>query len=193
MWHADIRQEVTSRRKIVKGLSSGGLVVGSRKSLELCDALPVDLVCWLDADSAVNAPFYDAKSTAFRMIWESAWRGDAHASRTVLIQSRVPGTGWQRGLAIGWDYFWEMEIEERKDLGLPPWRYLLEIRNLGSKKNRARDFLSSSGLESLDPGPSEDVLWVRCESLAPARKSLEPFFRISESGRGFPRITLWAD
>jgi hypothetical protein len=37
------------------------------------------------------------------------------------------------------------------------------------------------------------VLWVRCESIAPARKALEPLFRISGSGKGFPRITLWAD
>lgn len=192
-WHADIRKETSTRKKIVKGLSSGGLVVGSRKSLELCDAVPVDLVCWLDADSAVNAPFYDAKSTAFRMIWESAWRGGACASRTVIIQSRVPGTGWQRGLATGWDHFWKTEIAERKDLGLPPWKYLLEIRSLGSKKKQAREFLVSSGIECLDPGPSQDVLWVRCESIAPARKALEPLFRISVSGRGFPRITLWAD
>lgn len=192
-WHADIRQEASSRKKIVKGLSSGGLVVGSRKSLELCDVLPVSLVCWLDADSAVNAPFYDAKSIAFRMIWESAWRGEEHASRTVLVQSRVPGTGWQRGLATGWDHFWRMEIEERKDLGLPPWKYLLEIKGLGSKKNGARESLASAGFECLDPGSLEDILWVRCENLAPARKSLEPFFRISGSGGGFPRITLWTE
>lgn len=192
-WHADIRQEATCKKKVVKGLSSGGLVVGSRKALELCDVIPVDLVCWLDADAAVNAPFYDARSTAFRMIWESAWRGEEHDSRTVLVQSRVPGNGWQRGLATGWDYFWKMEIEERKDLGLPPWRYLLEMVNLGDKKTGMRDLLVSSGLECLDPGPSEDILWIRCENLAPVRKSLEPFFRISESGMGFPRIKLWAD
>lgn len=192
-WHADVRQEATTRKKIIKGLSSGGLIVGSRKSLELCDLIPVDLVCWLDADSAVNAPFYDAKSTAFRMIWESAWRGEGHNARIVLIQSRVPGSGWQKGLAKGWDHFWNIEIAERKDLGLPPWRYLLEIRGPGNKKHKMRELLVSSGLECFDPGPAEDMLWVRCDSVAMARKSLEPFFRISESGRGFPRIKLWAD
>ncbi|MDO9508786.1 MAG: hypothetical protein Q7I97_05510 [Thermovirgaceae bacterium] len=192
-WHADIKQAASSRKAIVKKLSSGGLVVGSRKTLELCDHMAVDLVCWLDADSAVNSPFYDARSVAFRMIWESAWRGTGHSERTVLLQSRVPGTGWQKGLLIGWDHFWRVELDERKELDLPPWRFLLEIKNLGKNKPRARDLAVSSGLECLDPDPSGDILWVRCENLSVARKSLEPLFCISESGKGFPRISLWAD
>ncbi len=192
-WHADISKAASERKAIVRGLSSGGLIVGSRKSLELCDHLSIDLVCWLDADSAVNSPFYDARSAAFRMIWESAWRGKDHSTRTILVQSRVPGMGWQKGLSIGWDHFWRVELDERKELSLPPWKYLLEVKNIGKNKPNVKKLMISSGLECLDPDPTGDILWIRCENLSKARKSLEPLFRISESAKGFPRISLWAD
>jgi len=193
IWHADIRQTVSARKDLVKGLASGGLVVGSRKAIELCDHLEIGLVCWLDADMAVNTPFYDARSRAFRMVWESAWRGKGNSFRTVLIQSRVPGSGWQKGLAAGWDHFWRAELMERKELGLPPWRYLVEIRGLKGMKAETRDLLATSGIECLDPDPLEDMLWARSGNLSRVRKALAPLFHISRSGRGFPRIEVWAD
>lgn len=192
-WHADIRQKAASREKIARGLSTGGLVVGSRKALELCDVMPVHLICWMDADAAVNAPFFDSRSTAFRMIWESAWRGREHSTRNVIVQSRIPGSGWQKGLSTGWHHFWKMELAERKELGLPPWMYLLEISGLGGRKAELKEILVSSGYESLDPGPAEDILWVRSKTLSLVRKTLEPFYRITGSGKGFPRIKLWAE
>jgi primosomal protein N' (replication factor Y) len=193
LWHADIRQTVSAKKEIVRGLASGGLVVGSRKAIELCDNLEIGLVCWLDVDLAVNTPFYDARSRAFRMVWESAWRGKGYRSRTIVIQSRVPGSGWQKGLVAGWDHFWKVELGERKELGLPPWRYLVEIRGLKGMKSETRDLLTASGTECLDPDPLGDILWARSGNLARVRKALTPLFYISRSGRGFPRIEVWAD
>jgi len=86
-----------------------------------------------------------------------------------------------------------MELAERKELGLPPWMYLLEISGLGGRKAELKEILVSSGYESLDPGPAEDILWVRSKTLSLVRKTLEPFYRITGSGKGFPRIKLWAE
>jgi len=192
-WHADIPRSASYRRKLIEDLADGGIVVGSRKSLELCDFLPVPLVSWLDADSLAAAPFFDSPLRAFRTIWESAWRGEGHSERKVLIQSRHPRSGWQIGLVAGWGHFWSNELEERKKLDLPPWKYLVEITNLGSNKERIKAVLLERGYEALDPGGSEEMIWLKCSELEGLRKTLTPFFQISGSARGFPRISLRSD
>ena len=190
LWHADIPRAASSRKKVIEDLAGGGIVVGSRKSLELCDHLTVPLVCWLDADSLASAPFIDSSVRAFRAVWESAWRGWGHPGRKVLIQSRRPRAGWQVGLVAGWDHFWPRELEERKKLDLPPWKYLVEITNLAENKERIKTALLKKGYEALDPGGPEGMVWLKCDELDELRGTLAPFFQISGSTRGFPRISL---
>ncbi|HON33507.1 MAG: hypothetical protein WBJ42_06935 [Thermovirgaceae bacterium] len=190
LWHADVPRAASSRKRMVEDLAGGGIVVGSRKSLELCDYLSVPLVCWLDADSLASAPFFDSSARAFRAVWESAWRGWGHPGRKVLIQSRRPRTGWQVGLVAGWDHFWSKELEERKKLDLPPWKYLVQITNLAGNKERIKAVLLEKGYETLDPGGPVDMVWLKCGELDGLRGTLAPFFQISGSPRGFPRISL---
>ena len=111
----------------------------------------------------------------------------------MLIQSRHPRSGWQIGLVAGWGHFWSNELEERKKLDLPPWKYLVEITNLGSNKERIKAVLLERGYEALDPGGSEEMIWLKCSELEGLRKILTPFFQISGSARGFPRISLRSD
>jgi len=113
-----------------------------------------------------------------------------HHGRKVLIQSRRPRTGWQVGLVAGWDHFWSNELEERKKLDLPPWKYLVQISNLAGNKERIKAVLQEKGYEALDPGGMEDVVWLKCDELDGLRRTLEPFFQISGSPKGFPRISL---
>lgn len=192
-WHAGIEKSVSEKKRIAKDLALGGLVIGSRKALELCDVLPVSLICWLDADAAANNPFYDSRTRAFRMVWESAWRGPGGRERTIVVQSRVPRSGWQKGLTLGWDHFWKEELEERKQMDLPPWKYLVEIKDLGKQKEQAKASFKEVGVECLDPGISEDTIWLKSDNLSKVRKIMEPFFSITGSNRGFPKIALWAD
>ena len=190
IWHADIPRAASSKKRMIKDLADGGIVIGSRRSLELCDSLSIPLVCWLDADSLASAPNFDSSVRAFRAVWESAWRGMGHHGRKVLIQSRRPRTGWQVGLVAGWDHFWSNELEERKKLDLPPWKYLVQISNLAGNKERIKAVLQEKGYEALDPGGMEDVVWLKCDELDGLRRTLEPFFQISGSPKGFPRISL---
>lgn len=192
-WHSDVGQQVSAKNKIVRDLSRGGLVIGSRKTLELCDVLPIGLICWLDADAAGNFPFFDSRVRAFRMVWESAWRGPGGRERTVVVQSRVPRSGWQRGLTLGWGHFWNEELRERRQMSLPPWKYLIEVRGLGKQKEQAKDHMRQGGVECLDPGIMGDTIWLKSGNLSKVRKLMEPFFSISGSRRGFPQIALWAD
>lgn len=193
-WHGSLSQEKTRRKKLVKSLSqSGGVVIGSRRALELCDELQVTLTCWLDVDMELLKPFYDAKYKAFRMVWESLWRGANPERRTVVIQTRKPRTGWQRALEAGWHLFWEAELSERHDLDLPPWKFLIEARAGGGMKKELFSALSAEGFECLDPEPEKGFFWIRTEKTEKLRKALIPFFSVSRSKQGYPRFKVWID
>ena len=192
LWHADIPRTASSRKKMIEDLAGGGIVVGSRKSLELCDHLTVPLVCWLDADSLALAPFIDSSVRAFRAVGNRPGRGGA-PGRKVLIQSRRPRAGWQVGLVAGWDHFWPRELEERKKLDLPPWKYLVEITNLAGNKERIKTALLKKGYEALDPGGPEGMVWLKCDELDELRGHWAPFSRfgsVQGVSQDIPRL-MW--
>ncbi len=193
-WHGSKKREKTRRRVLVKSLEEkGGIVTGSRKALELCDEVSVDLVCWLDADMELLKPSYEVKYKTFRMVWESLWRGQNPQRRTVVLQTFRPGTGWQKGLENGWHRFWETELSQRRELGLPPWKYLVEVHAGKQIKDEVLSVLGKKGFECLDPEPVQELFWIRIAKTEPLRKALEPFFSVSRSKRGFPRLKVWID
>ncbi len=168
---------------------SGGVVLGTRGALALCDVIPVGSVAWIDADAEARQPRYDARFVAFRMVWESLWRGPGHVDRTVVVQSRSPLRGWQESLPRGWEMFWNREMEERRLFQLPPYRHLISLETERENKEAIRQALESHGVEVLDPDSEGTWLWVRPEHLGPVRRALEPFFHIRRKGK-FPRLTL---
>lgn len=179
---------------IMKDLQGGGLVLGTRSSLALCDRADVGFAAWIDADSEVRSVAFQAKFTAFSMVWESCWRGNTGEDRVVLLQSRRPGSGWQRGLLMGWERFWDEELRERKELGLPPYSFLIEITTSSdSIKDSIMTKLETAGLTVLDPGDPPGAVWVEAPSPGKVRKVLDPYFLIKNSRAGFPEITVWID
>ena len=185
-WAGGKRGTLEARRALRK---SGGVVLGTRGALALCDHLSVGCVAWIDADAEARQPRYDARFVAFRMIWESLWRGGRCEDRTVVVQSRSPLRGWQESLPRGWGAFWAREMEERRLYNLPPYRPLLSLEAGLEDKEALRKALESQGVEVLDPGLGDGMLWARPEHLGAARRALEPFFRIRRKGP-FPRIVL---
>ena len=179
---------------VIKDLEGGGLVLGTRSSLALCDRADVGFAAWIDADSEVRNVAFQAKFTAFSMVWESIWRGSGRDGRVVLLQSRRPGSGWQKGLVAGWDRFWEDELRERKELGLPPYSFLVEITSSsGAVKDSIMAKLEASRLAVMDPGDPPGTVWVEARSPARVGKILDPYFSIKNSRAGFPGITVWID
>ena len=192
LWHADLGQEKKRRLELARDLAQGGVVVGSRGTLSLCDEGGVALVGWIDADGEARKPFFDARHHAFRMIWESCWRGPDGPSRRVVLQSRSPGIGWQQGLRGGWDLFWRGELEERRDLDLPPFAALVEIDG-GRQRGPLLEALQAKGLDPLEGDTAQAPIWLSCRRLSSLREALEPFFDIGRSRRGFPKIQVWTD
>jgi primosomal protein N' (replication factor Y) len=176
-----------------KELSEGGIVLGTRSALALCDTTDVGFSAWIDADSEVRNVSFQAKFTAYSMIWESLWRGNPEG-RTVLLQSRRPGSGWQKGILLGWDHFWNDELRERKELELPPFSFLLEIKCPSQRlKESIMAQLKETGLCPMDPGEPPLVFWVTVSSPARVWNALAPFYSIGNSRTGFPEITVWID
>ncbi len=181
-------------RSLEHQLGAGGIVVGTRAALALCDILDVGFAGWVDVDAEIRSVAYQAKFTVFSMVWESVWRGRNSGERVVLLQSRRPGTGWQKGVVRGWNTFWREELDERKELGLPPFSYLLEIQSPSVQhKLKMIASMEEQGLSPMDPGDPPLVFWLTVTSLSRARDILAPFFSITSSKNGFPEVTVWID
>ena len=183
-----------NRAALKKELETGGIVLGTRAALALCDMAEIGFAAWIDADGETRSVSYQAKFNAFSMAWESFWRGNEGTDRMVLFQSRRPGTGWQRGMVSGWGKFWEDELAERKELGLPPYAFLVEISaRSAEQKESIMSKLEESGFLPMDPGTPPLIFWVAAESPSRVHGVLAPFFSIGNSRKGFPEIKVWID
>lgn len=191
IWSAEEPSGMARKKERIKALINGGLVLGTRKALELCDCLDVGLICWIDGDGEARRPDHGARYNAYSMVAESCWRGPFPTKREVVLQSRVPGKGWQGALSIGWTRFWEKELAERSDLGLPPFRYLAEISDMGHNREKIYESLFETGAEVMDPDPAGDLLWVGFDRLSMIYKAMESFYAIGATS--YPRVVLWTD
>ncbi|PIE55412.1 MAG: hypothetical protein CSA35_00990 [Dethiosulfovibrio peptidovorans] len=191
LWTAEDPRGIAQRRERIKALKEGGLVLGTRRALELCDLSIVDLVCWIDGDGESWRPDHDARWRAYSIVCESCWRGHNPENRTVLLQSRRPGKGWQSALRLGWEAFWKNELAERRELELPPYRYLVEITDLADHKANLAAEAAGTSLDVMDPDPGEDRLWVATPGLGRLRNVMASRFAIGS--KVYPKVTVWTD
>lgn len=181
------------RASMLKELEHGGIIVGSRLSLSFCDDCPVGLVGWIDADAEARRPQYDARFAAFSMIWESRFRGKNTDKRKVIVQSRRPYRGWQKGLRLGWQLFWDEELKERYELNFPPFNLLIEMTGPSKVIEEVFSLLDKSGFAVYKPIADEAQLWIKTKEIKVLRELLEPYFHISRSKIGFPKARIWRD
>lgn len=172
---------------------NGALLIGTRKIIALADELDVAMAGWLDADGEARSPEYDCRARVFGLIWESAWRGVNPRERTVVVQSRRPGKGWQYDLSSGWGSFWQRELKERKLLDLPPFSPMLKIVMPRGKGPEFSRILTSMDVDFWEPEDKNDELWVRTRRFEPLRTALTPYFSIRSTRAGMPAVTLYLD
>ncbi|NLV82657.1 MAG: hypothetical protein GXZ18_06635 [Synergistaceae bacterium] len=185
--------KLPSCKSLIKDYPRGALVVGTRKILALTDELPTGMIGWIDADAEARITEYDAKARAFALLYESFWRGMDPERRKIVIQSRRPDRGWQKGLTRGWSYFWKTELKERKEWNLPPYSPMLKMV---MPKGTGIDFAKLLDKESLEYWAAEessDEIWVRTRKFSIIKKYLAPYFDIKNTRRGFPVTRLYLD
>ncbi len=193
LWHQEEPSGVNeARRRIDLLKAQGGLVLGSRRCLNLLDSLEPSLICWLDADAEARRIDYAARFQAYSMVLESLGRGEG--PREVILQSRRPLQGWQQGLRRGWRAFWDQELAQRRQLAFPPFSYLVEIQCPPRVDLSALALaLEDQGLQVLEPEAQGRKLVVLTPRLGPVRRALAPFFAIANSRRGFPQVQIGLD
>ncbi|MDR3279926.1 MAG: hypothetical protein LBT23_05395 [Synergistaceae bacterium] len=173
--------------------SRSGVLLGTRSVLSLCDDVPVGMVGWLDADGEARSDEHDSRVRAYSLIWESCWRGISPRSRRVLVQTRRPGKDWQRGLSIpdGWRTFWRGELQERRELSMPPYVPLVKFEGRASDAADLMERLMDMGCECWSPGDAPSCLWIRTKKLSELRRAMAPYFHIKRARMGFPSVTVW--
>lgn len=179
----------------VKRLSTPSLVLGTRKTLALCDSPNLGLIAWLDLDAETRKVEYNARFQTFSMVWESYWRGiEKNSDRFVLIQSRRASGGWQKIFFQGWQPFWKEELQERKKLDLPPFGLLvqMDLPYAGEREAFIR-LLEDKKFFVMDSGDECSPIWTTVKSTEELRLALAPRFEIKHSRKGFPVITLWTE
>ncbi len=185
--------KIPSGKTLMKEYPGGALIIGTRKILSLADDLAPGIVGWIDADAEARVAEYDAKARAFALVWESAWRGASPDKRKIIIQSRRPGKGWQDGIRRGWRIFWNSELRERKEWGLPPFVPMLKIYMPNAVAEQLSVLLEREGVEYWTPEELDGVIWIRTRRFDMLRKLLEPYFHIKYSRTGMPCAELFLD
>jgi primosomal protein N' (replication factor Y) len=182
-----------SVKALLKENPGGALIVGTRGTLALADDLAPGMIGWIDADAEARVAEYDAKTRAYALVWESAWRGCGADGRKIVIQSRRPGKGWQCGLLRGWQNFWKTELRERSIWDLPPFVPMLKINMPGGFGKQFSSELEREEFEYWTSEELNDVIWVRTRRFSLLRKLLEPYYNIGNSRRGMPDVELFLD
>jgi primosomal protein N' (replication factor Y) len=185
-------------RKPVKRGDAPSLVLGTRRVLSLCDSLDVGLAAWLDLDAEARKVEYNARFRTFSMVWESYWRGrrgrtPAEEERIVLLQTRRPGGGWLNSFRLGWERFWESELRERRELGLPPYELLVQVDLPANEDRAALTRLLELANLPVTSGGDSSPLWLSVKSTEHLGAVLAPRFEIRHSRAGFPLITVWTE
>jgi primosomal protein N' (replication factor Y) len=94
----------------------------------------------------------------------------------------------------GWKVFWRKELQERKELSMPPFLSLVKIESNASDIRDITKKLESTDFEYWSPdeeGSKQPLVWIRTKKLSELRRLLEPFFHIKRVRRGYPAITVW--
>jgi len=94
---------------------------------------PVSLVGVLDADVLIRKPDFKAAEQAHQALVEmSAWAGPASNGGRLVIQTNEPNHHAVQAVVRGdYDFFAERELEQRRELGYPPFKELVKISVAG--------------------------------------------------------------
>jgi primosomal protein N' (replication factor Y) (superfamily II helicase) len=95
----------------------------------------VSLVAVLDADALIRMPDFRAAENAYRALVEMAeWAGPAGVGGRLLVQTAQPSHHAIQALVrADYGFFLERELEQRHELGYPPFAELVKVRSSGMK------------------------------------------------------------
>lgn len=97
----------------------------------------VSLVGVLDADWLIRRPDFRSSESAYQAMMEMAeWAGPASAGGHLVIQTAEPNHhALQAVVRADYDFFLQRELEQRRELGYPPFVEIVKVTFSGSGAN----------------------------------------------------------
>lgn len=97
----------------------------------------VSLVAVLDADALIRMPDFRAAENAYRAMVEMAeWAGSASTGGRLLLQTAEPSHhAIQAVVRADYRFFLKRELEQRRELGYPPFAELVKVRASGTGRH----------------------------------------------------------
>jgi primosomal protein N' (replication factor Y) len=99
----------------------------------------VSLVGVLDADALIRRPDFRAAERAYQALAEMAeWAGPAGSGGRLVVQSTEPSHPAVQAVArADYRFFIDRELDERRELGYPPFAELVKVTAGGDERDRA--------------------------------------------------------
>jgi len=116
----------------------GDVLLGTQMVAKGHDFPHVTLVGIISADTGLYFPDFRSAERTFQLLTQAAGRaGRRHIRGEVIIQTLSPANPALQ-FAAEQDYlgFYRWEIEQRKELGYPPWGKIVAIRFKGARRER---------------------------------------------------------
>jgi primosomal protein N' len=112
---------------------------------------PASLVGVLDGDSLIRRPDFRAAEHAHQALVEMAgWAGPAGEGGRLVIQTTEPSHHSVQAVArADYRYFFERELEQRRELGYPPFAELVKVNASGP---RARELIEKAAVSARGVG-----------------------------------------
>ncbi len=199
-----------SQRSMVETFSSGeaSILLGTQMVAKGLDFPGVTLVGVVHADTQLNLPDFRASERTFQLLTQVAGRaGRGGTPGEVVVQTFLPDHPSVRAAALqDFELFYGREIQDRKELGFPPFSRLVDVSFTGRDegevircstlvKEKMDKWLRSgkiSGVDVMGPAPypisriRNRTRWhvtLRGDSLRELRRSIEALKAISEAER----------
>ncbi len=145
-------------RKILEEFNQGNtdILIGTQMMLKGVDFNNVDLIGIISADTLLNLPDYLSEEKTFQLLSEVIFSfREISFPKEVIIQTFNPEDHCIVALKEqDYNYFYQKEIELRKELDYPPFTHIIKIVILGEEKEAVKqraEYLISY-LESLRKG-----------------------------------------
>lgn len=198
-----------SHRRILSefGKKKFNILLGTQMITKGLDFPEVTLVGVVSADFSLDLPDFRTKERTFQLLTQVAGRaGRGDLGGEVIIQTYYPDE-WTIKLAARHDFiaFYQNEIEQRKELGYPPFNHLVKILFSGKNQNKVmtqsekfcsllREMLTKKNLkdaEVLGPAPAplskikNQYRWQAIVKTQTTQKVVDVIGKILEERKGF--------
>jgi len=205
----DTTSKKGSHRRILSdfGNKKFNILLGTQMITKGLDFPEVTLVGVISADFSLDLPDFRAKERTFQLLTQVAGRaGRGNLGGEVIIQTYYPDE-WAIKLAAKHDFstFYQTEIEQRKELGYPPFNHLILILFSGENENKViaqserfclllKQMLTRENFkdtEVLGPAPAplskikNQYRWQAIIKTKITQKVVELIGKILEGGKGF--------